>query len=136
VKFSELFGDKKTLLIDMQLPVSAQTSTSRMSSQTSVYVGATVYGVLVFVGAALLGFVVLPFLGVKSGLFAIDADSYAFFSLLTLKGVPFLVVLSILSSLLYQRVSERQLGFRATLLAVNAFLAWMVGASIALAILG
>jgi hypothetical protein len=107
-----------------------------MNHQACTYARSTVYGLLVFVGAAVVGFVVMPLLGMRSGLFAIEAEAYAFFSLLTLKGVPYLIALGILSGLLHQRMSERPLWFWATLLGVNVFVAWLVGASIAFAILG
>jgi hypothetical protein len=45
------------------------------SSGTTLYVGAGIYGLLVFVGAAVLGFVVAPYLGLVSGLFPIESDS-------------------------------------------------------------
>lgn len=103
---------------------------------TSIWAGAAVYGMLVFGGAALLGFVVAPFLGIESGLFAIDAEARAFFSLLTLKGVPYLVAISVLSSLAYPPLRSRRLRLRLTLFTLNVVGAWLVSASIALAILG
>ena len=106
------------------------------SSSTALYVGAGVHGLLVFVGAALLGFVVAPFVGLVSGLFPIESDSRSFFSLLTLKGVPYFVGLSTLSAAVHIRFAGRRLRFRAGLLVLNILATWLIGASIALAILG
>jgi hypothetical protein len=107
-----------------------------MKSPDDAYVGSILYGLLVFGGTAVLGFVVAPFLGIASGLFPIDTEARAFFSLLTLKGVPYLVGLSLLSGAAYPRFSARRLRSRAAILALNVLLAWLIGASIALAMLG
>jgi hypothetical protein len=107
-----------------------------MSPRAEIWVGSTLHGVLVFAGSALLGFVVAPRLGVASGLFAIDAESAAFFSLLTLKGVPFLTALSLGSGLVYPALAARRMPVRALLLVVNALLVWLIAAGAALAILG
>ena len=106
-----------------------------MHSHASI-LASVLYGLLVFFGTTILGFVVAPFLGTASGLFPIEQESAAFFSLLTLKGVPYLAALSVLSGLLYSKHSERRLPVRAALLGANIILAWLVAASIALAILG
>jgi hypothetical protein len=106
-----------------------------MHSHASI-LASVLYGLLVFAGTTILGFVVAPPLGTASGLFLIDTESAAFFSLLTLKGVPYLAALSVLSGLLYRKHSERRLRVRAALLGVNILLAWLVAAAIALAILG
>lgn len=107
-----------------------------MRSQSSSYIGAAVYGLLVFVGAAVLGFVVAPLLGMASGLFAMDTDARAFFSLLTLKGVPYLVGLSTLSAFLHPGLSSRGLRLRLALFALNVLAAWLAAAAIAFTILG
>lgn len=107
-----------------------------MSHQTRIYVQSAAYGLLVFVGTALLGFVVAPWLGMATGLFTIEAESSGFFSLLTLKGVPYLVALSVASGLLYPMVSSRRLQMRVMLAGLNMLAVWLIGASIALAILG
>ena len=106
-----------------------------MRSHASI-LASVLYGLLVFGGTTLLGFVVAPFLGTASGLFRIDAEAAGFFSLLTLKGVPYLAALSLLSGLLYSKHSQRPLHVRAALLGANVMLAWLVAASIALVILG
>ncbi len=99
-------------------------------------IGSAAYAVGVFVGTAVLGFVVAPFLGIVTGLFPIDAEARAFFSLLTLKGVPDLLALSALSGLLYSPLCRRGWTLRVVLYATNVLVAWLVGAAIALAILG
>jgi hypothetical protein len=101
-----------------------------------VVLATLVYALLVFSGAALLGFVAAPFLGTSTGLFSIEAESAAFFSLLTLKGVPYLVALSVLSGLWFARDSSRPVPTRVALWGLNVALAWLVAASIAFAILG
>jgi hypothetical protein len=94
------------------------------------------YALLVFGGAAVLGFVVAPLLGMASGLFPMDTEARAFFSLLTLKGVPYLVGLSAFSSLLHPLFSSHRLRIRVALFGLNVLLAWLIAASIALVILG
>ncbi len=42
--------------------------------------GSIAYGALVFLAMAALGFVVLPAVGLATGLFVIDAEARAFFS--------------------------------------------------------
>ena len=106
-----------------------------MRSHASI-LASVLYGILVLVGTTILGFVVAPFLGTASGLFPIETESAAFFSLLTLKGVPYLAALSVLSGLLYPNLSQRRLRDRAAVLSANILLAWLVAASIALVILG
>ena len=106
-----------------------------MHSQLGTYVGAALHGLLVFVGAALLGFIVAPLVGIAAGLFSIDAEARAFFSLLTLKGVPYLLGLSMLSALLHRPLSTRRLPARVGLLGVNVLAVWLVAVSIALVIL-
>ena len=107
-----------------------------MSLQTRIYARSAVYSLVVFLGTALLGFVVAPWLGMATGLFTIEAESSGFFSILTLKGVPYLVALSVLSGLLFPIVSGRRLRMRILLAGLNILAVWLIGASIALAILG
>ena len=80
----------------------------------------------------MLGFVVAPFLGIATGLFPIDTEASAFFSLLTLKGVPDLAILSAASGFLAPALFRRGRGLRVALYAANALLAWLVAVSIAL----
>jgi hypothetical protein len=94
------------------------------------------YGLAVLAGTALLGFVVAPWLGIAAGLFPIEADGRAFFSLLTLRGAPYLMLLAALSSLAYPALSARRPSRRILAYGVNVLVAWLIAASIALAILG
>jgi hypothetical protein len=105
-------------------------------AKASRYVAATVYGALVFSGTALLGFVVAPWLALAGGLFSIDAEARSFFSLLTLKGVPCLVGLSVLSAVLHPGCSGHGPLFQVALLGANVLLVWLIGAASAFAILG
>jgi len=107
-----------------------------MNRDLRIYVGAGIYSLLVLGGAAVLGFVVAPQLAAASGFFPIDADARGFFSLVTLKGAPYLVGLGILSALVYPRLSSRPTLVRAMLLCLNILVAWSIAASIALATLG
>ena len=106
------------------------------TSNSRILIGSVAYGVGVFVGTAVFGFVAAPFLGSTTGLFPIDTEARAFFSLLTLKGVPDLVILSAASAFLYPVLSRRCTGLQISLYVVNVLLAWLAAASIALAILG
>jgi hypothetical protein len=94
------------------------------------------YGLAVLAGTALLGFVIAPVVGIAFGLFPIEADGRAFFSLLTLRGVPYLMLLAALSGLAYPALSRQRIPRRILLYVVNVLVAWLIGASIALAILG
>jgi hypothetical protein len=107
-----------------------------LTSKSRVLLGSVAYSIGVFGGAALLGFVVAPFLGIASGLFPIDTEARAFFSLLTLKGVPDLAILSAASGFLAPALFRRGPGLRAALYATNVLIAWLVVVSIALAELG
>ena len=105
-------------------------------SRSKLFLASLAYALLVFAGTAVLGFVIAPLLGIASGRFPIDTDAQAVFSMLTLKGVPYLAGLCALSGLSYRRISQRRLPLRAALFALNVVLAWLIAASIALAILG
>lgn len=107
-----------------------------MSPQTRIYVGSAVYGLLVLAGIALTGFVVAPVLGTAIGLFAIDTESAAFFSWLTLKGSPYWGGLGVASGPLYGSLASRGMGVRIAVYAANVALAWFVGAGIAFFDLG
>ena len=112
------------------------TARSALTSNTRTILGSVAYSVGVFAGAALLGFVVAPFLGIATGLFPIDTEASAFFSLLTLKGVPDLAILSAASGFLAPALFRQRRGLRVALYAANVLLAWLVAVSIALAVLG
>ena len=107
-----------------------------MRPQTLLYVGSAVYGFCVLVGIAVLGFVVAPFVGVASGLFPIDVESSAFFSLLTLKSAPYLFGLAAASGSLYAILARRAWPLRAAGFLLNVVAAWSIGAAIALFVLG
>lgn len=89
------------------------------------------YGALVFLGMAGLGFVVLPELSLASDLFSIDAEARAFFSLLTLKSVPFLLALSVLSAFAWPRLRALSVPMRLAVFVPNVLVAWALGAGIA-----
>jgi hypothetical protein len=95
-----------------------------------------VYALLVLAGIALTGFVVAPALGTATGLFAIDTESAAFFSWLTLKGSPYWGGLGVASAPLHGVLAGRGAGVRIALYAVNVALAWLAGAAIAFFDLG
>lgn len=94
------------------------------------------HAVFVFVGTALLGFVVAPTLAIASGRFPIESDARAAFAWLTLKGVPYLVAGAALSGLLYPRLRGARVWVRTVMLAAEVLVVWLVGAGIALLILG
>ena len=100
------------------------------------YAGAAVYGLLVFLGTALLGFVVMPVLGHASGRFPIETEASAVFSLVTLKAVPFLAGLSVAAALSYEWLVRLPLTRRIALYFATTLLAWLVGAAFAVLILG
>ena len=102
-----------------------------MSPQTRIYVGSALYGLLVLAGIALTGFVVAPVLGTATGLFAIDTESAAFFSWLTLKGSPYWGGLGVASGPIYGSLASRGRGVRIAVYAANVALAWLVGVGIA-----
>jgi hypothetical protein len=107
-----------------------------MSSETRGYLGSAVYGVLIFVGVAAFGFVVAPALGIACGLFPIEADARGLFSLLTLKGVPYILALSMGSAILHHAMRRRRPLLQIALYGLNVLLVWVVAAAIALAMLG
>jgi hypothetical protein len=105
-------------------------------SRATLVLASAGYGLAVLAGTALLGFVIAPFLGIAVGLFPLEAEGRAFFSMLTLRGVPYLMLLAALSSLAYPVVSARSPRRRILLYGTNVLVAWLIAASIALAILG
>jgi hypothetical protein len=107
-----------------------------MNARPGRYIGCAIYGLVVFAGVAVFGFVLAPLLGIASGLFPIEAEARGFFSLLTLKGVPYLVALSAVSGALYPALSGYRASLRVALYGLNVVLAWLVGGAVALAILG
>lgn len=107
-----------------------------MSSRATLLAGASVYGLLVFLGTAGLGFGVLPAVGHAMGLFPIDTEAEAAFSLVTLKAVPLLVGLSAAAALSYQWLTGLSAPPRVAVYVATTVLAWLTGAAIAAVILG
>jgi hypothetical protein len=93
-------------------------------------VGSIAYGALVFLGMAGLGFVIAPALGLATGLFVIDAEARAFFSLLTLKSVPYLLALSTLSGFAYPRLRALAAPLRLAAFVSNVLVAYVAGVGI------
>jgi hypothetical protein len=104
-----------------------------VSSRATLLTGAIVYGLLVFLGTAGLGFGVLPTVGRATGL---DTEAEAALSFLTLKALPFLVGLSAASALTYQWLTGLSVSHRVAVYTATTVLAWLTGAAIAAAILG
>jgi hypothetical protein len=92
--------------------------------------GPIAYGALVFVAMAGFGFAVLPAVGLASGLFTIEAEASAFFSLLTLKSVPFLLALSTLSGFAWPRLRTLPMPVRVGVFFPNVVVAWALGAGL------
>lgn len=97
---------------------------------------AGLYGVLVFAGTAALGFAVLPPLAHASGWFPIETEAAAAFSLVTLKAVPLLAGLSAGAAFSYERLASGSVVRRILVYALSSIAIWLVGASIAVFILG
>ena len=91
------------------------------------------YGLLVFLGTAGLGFGVLPMVGRAVGL---DSDAEAAFSFLTLEAVPFLVGLSAAAALSYRWLAGLSVPRRVAVYAATTVFAWVAGAAIAAVVLG
>jgi hypothetical protein len=104
-----------------------------VSSRATLLAGAIVYGLLVFLGTAGLGFVVLPSLGRVTGL---DTEAEAAFSFLTLKAVPLLVGFSAAAALSYQWLTGLSVRRRVAVYFATTVLAWLTGAASAAVILG
>ena len=104
-----------------------------MSSRARLLASAIVYGLLVFLGTAGLGFAVLPAVGRVVG---IDKDAEAALSFLTLKAVPLLVGLSAAATLSYDRLARLSLRGRAAAYAATTLLVWLTGAAVAAFLLG
>ena len=99
--------------------------------------GENVYGFLVFLGTAGLGFVVLPTVGHATGLFPVDTEAEAAFSMVTLKAVPFLASLSTAAGLsYYQWLEQISVARRLAVYFATTLLAWVTAAAIAVFILG
>lgn len=98
--------------------------------------GAALYGLLVFGGTAVLGFVVLPPLGYAAGLFTIETDARAAFSLVTLAAVPLLAGLSAGAGLSYDWLTTLSRVRRLVVYAGTTATIWIVGAAVMVYVLG
>ena len=107
-----------------------------MSPQARIYVRSALYALLVLAGVAVLGFVVAPVLGTATGLFAMDTESAAFFSWLTLKGAPYWAGVGVASAPLQGSLPNLGGAARIGVYLANVALAWVVGAAIAFFDLG
>jgi hypothetical protein len=107
-----------------------------VSPQAALNLKSAGYGLAVFAGMLLLGFVLAPWLGTATGLFEIDVEAQGFFSMLTLKAFPYLAGASVFSAGLYARLATRRPAARLAGYALNVTLAWLAGAGIALLLLG
>ena len=105
-----------------------------MSSQVIRIAKAFTYGLLVFVGTAGFGFVILPAIAIAAGLFTIEAEARGAFSLVTLKAVPVLVGLSAAAALSYEWLVGLPLGRRVVVYSATTFLYAAVGLAATFAI--
>ena len=108
----------------------------RVPHRTTILVGSIVYGLLVFLGTAGLGFVALPTLAHATGLFPVDTEAEAAFSMVTLKAVPFLASLSTAAAFSYQWLAQLSIVRRLAVYGGTTLLAWVVAAAIAAFLLG
>jgi hypothetical protein len=98
--------------------------------------GSIVYGFLVFLGTACLGFVVLPSVAHATGFFPLPTEAQAAISLVTLKAVPLLAGLSAAAALSYEWLKRRSVALRLALYCATILLAWITAAAIAVFVLG
>ncbi|HEY8120455.1 MAG TPA: hypothetical protein VII78_04000 [Myxococcota bacterium] len=107
-----------------------------MPSTTRMVTGAIVYGLLVFLGAAGLGFLAVPAIAYAAGLFTIDTEARATFSFITLEALPFLWGLSVPAAFSYEWIMRLSIAGRAAAYLGTAMVTWVAGAAIAVFILG
>ena len=107
-----------------------------MPSRTTLLAGAIFYSLLVFLGIATLGFVVAPVIGHATGLFPIETEAQATFSLLTLKAVPLIVGFSTAAAFSYPWILGFSVPLRIAAYGATVLVAWAIGAGIAAVILG
>ena len=108
----------------------------RTPRRATILAGSIIYGLLVFLGTAGLGFVVLPTVGHATGLFPVDTEAEAAFSMVTLKAVPFLASLSTAAAFSYQWLMQLSIVRRLAVYFATTLLAWVTAAAIAVFILG
>jgi len=99
-------------------------------------IGTIAYGLSVFIGTAVLGFVVAPFIAFESGLFPIQSDAEAVFSFLTLRAFPLLFGLSVGAALSYEWASALSRFRRVAAYLGTVLIAWILGAAFAVWALG
>jgi hypothetical protein len=92
--------------------------------------GCVAYGALVFLGMAGLGFLLAPAVGHASGLFPVEVEARAFFSLVTLRAVPYLVALAVVSGFAYEGIGRLGASRRITAYASNTLLGYGLGATL------
>jgi hypothetical protein len=107
-----------------------------MASRTTLLVGSMAYALLVFVGMASLGLVVLPAFAHVVGWFPIETEAEGAFSLVTLKGLPFLVGLSAASALSFEWLSRLSALRRVVVYGITCLAGWLASAAIAAWLLG
>jgi hypothetical protein len=107
-----------------------------LSSRAALLASSIVYGVLIFVGTAGLGFVGLPAVVYAAGLFPIETEATGALSLVTLKAVPFLVSLSAAAAVSYEWLVGFTIARRAAIYLATVVLVWIAGAACAVFILG
>lgn len=95
---------------------------------------ASLYGLAVFAGAAVIGFVLAPLLAVATGWFAIAVEAQAAFSLATLSSVPYLVGLCAAAAFMLPWVATLSVPRRVGVYVASALVAWLgaVGATLLL----
>jgi hypothetical protein len=91
-------------------------------------VRSAVYGLLVFAGTALTGFVVAPLLAHAAGFFPIEVEARAAFSLVTLEAVPWLLGASVTSGFLWPSFAPLPAARRAAVWLANVLVVWLAGA--------
>jgi hypothetical protein len=90
------------------------------------------YGLLVFAGAALIGFVLAPLLATATGWFPIEVEARAAFSLATLSAVPYLVGLCAAAAFMLPWIATLSVPRRIGVYAASALAVWVaaVGATL------
>ena len=107
-----------------------------MPSATALVLRAVVYGLVVFLGTAAIGFVGMPAIAYAAGLFTLETEAQATFSLVTLKAVPFLVGLSAAAAATYDLLARLSVARRIAIYLATTLLTWVTSAAIAVFILG
>lgn len=106
-----------------------------MPSRAALIAKAIAYGLLVFLGSALLGFVVAPAIALATGSFQ-DTEAQATFSFVTLKAVPLLAGLSAAAAVSYDLLARLSIARRVAVYLATTSITWLTGAAIAAFVLG